>query len=351
MMVGFLHCILCLLMLSTIRARPTHHEHHSGAMLITETFTVAPGINYEYLYVQTNKSNQSTPTLLFLHGFPSSFHSWRHQIHYFSQQGYDCLAPNMMGYGKTYSPVPADKYKSKAMIEHLTQLLNHLRVNQVVVIGHDWGTRPAGRFLLYHPERTLGAVLISGSYNTPALFDLNRALEASKRTLGYETFGHWTFFESEDAPAMIKNNLESFLDLVFANDPALWKTNFAPVTKLRDWLANRNRTARASYLTDDDFTILRQYHVEGMQSKLNWFKMMIANNDWNDEKNLDPTLKRPVLYLGGKQDYVSVIASYGGPNPYIPDLQTVPLDTGHWVMEEDPGAVNREIDRWMKRIL
>jgi pimeloyl-ACP methyl ester carboxylesterase len=32
-------------------------------------------------------------------------------------------------------------------------------------------------------------------------------------------------------------------------------------------------------------------------------------------------------------------------------LETVALETGHWVMEENPDAVNQEIDSWIKRIL
>jgi pimeloyl-ACP methyl ester carboxylesterase len=58
-----------------------------------------------------------------------------------------------------------------------------------------------------------------------------------------------------------------------------------------------------------------------------------------------------MLYLGGTKDSVSVIAAYGGPSQYVPDLQTVPLNTGHWVMEEDPQAVNQEIEKWIKKII
>ena len=156
------------------------HQHHSSSNSTAKNFEVAPGINYEYLYVKGNNNNDSKPTMLFLHGFPSSFHSWRHQIEYFSRQGHDCLAPNMMGYGKTYSPSNVDEYKSKSMVEHLITLLNHLQMDKVIVVGHDWGTRVASRFVLHRPERTLGVVLISGSYNAPGLFDLNRTLEATK---------------------------------------------------------------------------------------------------------------------------------------------------------------------------
>ncbi len=75
----------------------------------------------------------------------------------------------------------------KSMVEHLITLLNKLKMHKVIVIGHDWGTRVAGRFVLYHPERPLCVTLISGVYNPPDLFDLDRALESSKKALGYET--------------------------------------------------------------------------------------------------------------------------------------------------------------------
>jgi len=318
------------------------------SMLEVQNFEVAPGINYEYIYV---KGNSSKGTILFLHGFPSSYNSWRHQIEYFSNEGYDCLAPNMMGYGKTYSPLNTTEYKMKSMVGHLITLLNKFQIDKVIVIGHDWGTRVAGRFVLYCPSRTLGVVLISGAYNPPALFDLDRAIDNSKKALGYETFGHWKFFEANDAAMIIENNLDSFMDLVFANDSALWRTNFVLVGKLRDWLINNNRTNRASYITENDYTILKQYFSEGMQPKLNWFKTIIENNDWEDEKNLDPIIKKPILYIGGTKDYVSVIASYGGTNQFIEDLETIPLNTGHWVMEEDPNSVNQNINKWIHRII
>ena len=357
---ALIHSILYLLSVSEVIAflplhdsidSVTNQQHHSSLILRSQNSEVAPGINYEYVYIKGHANHNSKSTLLFLHGFPSSLHSWRHQIEYFSRQGYDCLAPNLMGYGKTYSPLNKDEYKIKSMVEHLTTLLDHLNINKVIVVGHDWGTRVSSRFVLYHHERTLGVALISGGYGPPAIIDLDQALEASKNATGYETLGYWKFFEADDAAKIIENNIESFIDLAFAKDKTLWKTNLAPVGKVREWLMNGNRTTRDTFMTENDYTIFRQYLAEGMQPKLNWYKGLIANIDWNNEKNLDPVIKRPMLYLGGTEDYVSLIASYGGPNKYIPDLETVALETGHWVMEENPDSVNREIDRWIKKIL
>jgi pimeloyl-ACP methyl ester carboxylesterase len=198
---------------------------------------------------------------------------------------------------------------------------------------------------LYHPERVLGVTLISVAYGPPGLFDFDIALER------YEVFGYWEFFQSNDAAKIIEDNLDSFMDLIFANDTTLWKTNFVLLGKLRAWLTNKNRTNRASYFTENDYNFMREYLSEGMQPKLNWYKTFIENNDWNDEKDLDPVIKKPFLYLGGTKDPVTVIAPDQGPNPYIEDLEIIPVNTGHWVMEEDPMAVNQHIHQWINRII
>ncbi len=167
------------------------------------------------------------------------------------------------------------------MYEHLITLLNKFQIDKVIVIGHDWGTRVAGRFVLHHPERTLGVTLISSAQNPSALFDLDRALENSRNALGYETFDHWKFFEANDAAKIIEYNLDSFMDLVFANDTSLWRYHFVIVGKLREWLNNNNQTKRASYITQEDYNILKQYFIEGMQPK----NKLVQNN----EKDLDLT--------------------------------------------------------------
>ncbi|CAF4321621.1 unnamed protein product, partial [Rotaria sp. Silwood2] len=101
------------------------------------------------------------------------------------------------------------------MVEHLLALRDHLHLDKAIVVGHDWGTRLTNRFVLYHPERALGLVLISVSYQAPAMFDLDRSLENLKKVFGYETLGYWKFFDSDDAAMIIEANMESFMDLTF----------------------------------------------------------------------------------------------------------------------------------------
>jgi soluble epoxide hydrolase / lipid-phosphate phosphatase len=61
------------------------------------------GLQYHYYYHPPKSTD--IPTLLFLHGFPSTSDHWVHQVAYFSSKGYGVIAPDMLGYGGTSKPV------------------------------------------------------------------------------------------------------------------------------------------------------------------------------------------------------------------------------------------------------
>ncbi|MBA0684111.1 hypothetical protein Goari_025717, partial [Gossypium aridum] len=44
------------------------------------------------------------PLILFIHGFPELWYSWRHQIASLSSKGYRAVAPDLRGYGDTDVP-------------------------------------------------------------------------------------------------------------------------------------------------------------------------------------------------------------------------------------------------------
>ena len=89
-----------------------------------------------------------------------------------------------------------------------------------------------------------------------------------------------------------------------------------------------------------------------MQQKLNWFKAVLADVDWNYEKDLDKKIKRPVLFIEGQNETIGIVVGAAeGQKQLIANLTTVQLsNTGHWVMEQRPDQVNEEIDKWIKTI-
>jgi soluble epoxide hydrolase/lipid-phosphate phosphatase len=318
---------------------------------LTQTFAVSPGINYEYVY--RPPTGNETTTFLFLHGFPSSLHAWRHQIDYFSRLGYGCLAPNLLGYGKTYSPSDIQEYRTKQMVLHLVTLLSHLMINRpVIVVGHDFGTVPASRFALYEPERVQALILLSIGYRPPGLFDIDRTIDGARQALGYDVFGYWKFFGSDsDAADLIEKNVNSFLDLAFPPvDDALtlWRSNFSPIGKLKEWLQEGRRLPRrASYLSDTDYYVHLGYILEGMKPKLNWYKAQLNNINEEDERHLNPNLQMPCLFIAGLRDAIAVPALFASQKQYMAQLTVVEMNATHWIMEEKPREVNDAIEKWI----
>jgi soluble epoxide hydrolase/lipid-phosphate phosphatase len=104
--------------------------------------------DYIYNYIRIKSTEDGGLYLLFLHGFPSSSHDWRHQIQYFSQKGYGIIAPDLLGYGRTSKPLDVQAYKGKDMAKDVIEILDHEKISLVIGIGHDWYSSPSARFPL-----------------------------------------------------------------------------------------------------------------------------------------------------------------------------------------------------------
>ena len=78
------------------------------------------------------------PALIFLHGFPESHRTWRHQIAHFSDR-YRCIAPDQRGYRGSAKPQEVEAYTPDKLIGDIFQLADALGVGEFTIVGHDWG--------------------------------------------------------------------------------------------------------------------------------------------------------------------------------------------------------------------
>lgn len=76
--------------------------------------------------------------LIFLHGFPESHRTWRHQIAHFKHR-YRCIAPDQRGYRGSSKPQEVEAYTPDKLIGDVFQLADALEVENFTVVGHDWG--------------------------------------------------------------------------------------------------------------------------------------------------------------------------------------------------------------------
>lgn len=81
---------------------------------------------------------RDAPTLIFLHGFPESHRTWRHQIAHFSRH-YRCIAPDQRGYRGSSKPQEVSAYTPDKLIGDVFRLADALNVENFTIVGHDWG--------------------------------------------------------------------------------------------------------------------------------------------------------------------------------------------------------------------
>ena len=101
---------------------------------ISKLIELSDGTRYGYAHVD---ASHSKPTFLLLHGFPSASYDWRKQIYALSAKGYGVLAPDLLGYGDTDSPIQVEAYSYKRMSGHLAEILDKEGIEKVVGVGHD----------------------------------------------------------------------------------------------------------------------------------------------------------------------------------------------------------------------
>lgn len=136
---------------------------------IEHTTVATNGINMHVASIGTG------PVVLFIHGFPELWYSWRNQLLYLSSRGYRAIAPDLRGYGDTDAPPSVTSYTALHLVGDLIGLLDKLGIHQVFLVGHDWGALIAWYFCLFRPDRVKALVNMSVPFppRNPAVRPLN----------------------------------------------------------------------------------------------------------------------------------------------------------------------------------
>ena len=81
---------------------------------------------------------KDAPVLIFLHGFPESHRTWRHEIEHFRDR-FRCIAPDQRGYCGSSKPQDVASYSADKLIGDIFALADACGVETFTVVGHDWG--------------------------------------------------------------------------------------------------------------------------------------------------------------------------------------------------------------------
>src|SRR5213078_2881654 len=143
-----------------------------------------PAMALEHRTVATNGINLHCavdgdgPLVLFLHGFPECWYSWRHQIAALAPR-FRVVAPDLRGYNESDKPEPVSAYALPELVADVRGLIEAFGERDAVIVGHDWGGGVAWTFAMEHPEATRRLVVMNCPH--PAIF--SQALRNDPRQL------------------------------------------------------------------------------------------------------------------------------------------------------------------------
>ncbi len=92
------------------------------------------------------------PTVLFIHGFPDLWLTWSHQMAALADS-YRVAAMDLRGYNNSGKPEAITSYARPQLLRDVMAVIGDLGVENVTLVGHDWGGGISWRFAMAHPDK------------------------------------------------------------------------------------------------------------------------------------------------------------------------------------------------------
>ncbi|CAN5498582.1 haloalkane dehalogenase [soil metagenome] len=112
------------------------------------------------------------PVALLLHGEPTWSYLYRHVIDVLVEAGVRCIAPDLIGFGRSDKPLATTDHTYARHVEWMRSLVvDHLDLHDATLVGQDWGGLIGLRLVAEHPD-TFASVVIANSGLPTGDFDM-----------------------------------------------------------------------------------------------------------------------------------------------------------------------------------
>ncbi len=224
------------------------HDLRKHNLKVASTFYTKDGTAFK------SYGDQPSP-LVFIHGVGMRGDVWSPQVEYFCSN-YQVITYDFLGHGE--SPLPSEEPVLDDYVEQLNNLLKHLDLSLISLVGHSMGALISVAFALKYPDKIKALVPINIAFNRSdesqngVLNRANQILQTNKILNIEQTLERW--FKDKTSPDDLKK-----------------------IDKVRNWLANATPQGYG-----------RAYRVFALSDKIFLNKL----------SRLSP----PVLYLTGEED-------------------------------------------------
>jgi haloalkane dehalogenase len=259
----------------------------------------------------------SGETILLLHGNPSWSYLWRNVIPPIVAAGHRCVAPDLVGFGKSDKPADRFVYTYQRHVDWLREaLFDHLDLRDVTVVCHDWGGTIGLRLLAQHPERFRRVVVTNPGLDTGD----------EERGEGWRYLAQWLQFSLRSQPYAAGQVVENFTlsDL----DPAVRAAYDAPYPDESYVRAARQFALLIPLSPEDEASVSARQTWEALAALHIPFLCAFSDRDHATED-------------GGATFQRTVPGAQGQPH-------TVIADAAHFVQEAQPAALAHGIAAFVR---
>ena len=300
------------------------------------------------VYEADGDPKRERPPVLLVHGWPEIAYSWKNQIGALAEAGWRTIAVDLKGFGRSEAPKDKALYDVEHMTADLSRLLDALDIEKAVFCGHDWGGALVWGMGQWAPERAAGIIGVC----TP----LRPRPPAPPLTILKNRFTekhYFVQFQAPDAPeALFAGDVERFCRMMFRRPAprARWPALIPAVFDLPGRFKS-GKTPPADDMIVSEAVIAvyaAAFRRSGFHGGINLYRNIDRN--WELMEGRDETVRAPSLWIGADLDMFLPPEGAEGMEALVPDLEKhVIADSGHWIMWEQPEALNALLIDWLDR--
>ncbi|MDX2426135.1 MAG: haloalkane dehalogenase [Cycloclasticus sp.] len=262
--------------------------------------------------------------ILFLHGNPTSSYLWRNIMPYFEGQG-RLIAPDLIGMGDS-DKLPNSGPNRYTYVEHrkyLFSLLDELGVNEnVTFVIHDWGSGLGFHWAHTHPEAVKAIAFMEAIIapipdweSFPA--DARPIFQGFRSDAGEKMILEDNLFIEQILPALIRRALTD-----------------EEMNAYRKPFLNAGEDRRPT------LTFPRQLPIAGEPEDI--VEIVTAYGNWLTQSQI------PKFFVNAEPGTLS--APSRGFIRSLPNVTEITVDGFHYVQEDAPDEIGREISAWLANI-
>lgn len=302
------------------------------------TPTMIPVNGVELEVFEAGQENKGNPIVL-CHGWPEHAFAWRHQVPALVAAGYHVIVPNQRGYGNSSCPEAVTAYDIAHLTGDLAALLDHYDYQSAIFVGHDWGANVVWSMALLHPNRVNRIINMALPYQARTE---KPWIEFMEQFFGGDHY--FVHFNRQPgvADAVLNQNVERFLRNLFRKnvplappEPGMMMIN----------LAKAELAFGDPVVSEDELAVLvAAFEKNGFTGSINWYRNLDRN--WHLLADVDPIIQHPALMIYGERDMIPKSENL---TDFVPNVDVVSLDCGHWIQQEKPIEANQAILDWLER--